>query len=138
VERLIKALREARPASVREFFGLANQHMRWELNDLAWRLDDHTPPLELVDQLVGESAPSESGLSANMRRMLAAQGRLGAEEREVLELVRIQGLTHDEAAEVIGVSTKTIQRRLNRGRVLLELAYGGQERNLGAIREGWL
>src|SRR5207244_12998425 len=33
-ERLLKALREARPQSVRQFFALANQHMRWELNDL--------------------------------------------------------------------------------------------------------
>src|SRR5262245_55184442 len=39
VERLIKALRQARPASVRQFFALACQHMRWELNDLARRLD---------------------------------------------------------------------------------------------------
>jgi hypothetical protein len=33
VERLLKALREARPGNVRQFFALANQHMRWELND---------------------------------------------------------------------------------------------------------
>jgi RNA polymerase sigma-70 factor (ECF subfamily) len=34
-ERLLRALREARPRTVRELFALANQHMRWELNDLA-------------------------------------------------------------------------------------------------------
>src|SRR5215467_1452025 len=39
-ERLLKALREARPRNVRQLFALANQHMRWELNDLARRLDD--------------------------------------------------------------------------------------------------
>jgi hypothetical protein len=33
VERLLKALREARPRTAREFLGLAGQHMRWELND---------------------------------------------------------------------------------------------------------
>ena len=38
-ERLLEALREARPRTVRQFFALANQHMRWELNDLARRLD---------------------------------------------------------------------------------------------------
>ena len=38
-ERLLKALREARPRTVRQLFALANQHMRWELNDLARRLD---------------------------------------------------------------------------------------------------
>ena len=40
VERLLKALRNARPGNVRQFFALANQHMRWELNDLARRLDE--------------------------------------------------------------------------------------------------
>src|SRR5436309_12626552 len=40
VERLLKAMREARPRTVRQFFALANQHMRWELNDLARRLDE--------------------------------------------------------------------------------------------------
>src|ERR1041385_4706883 len=39
VERLLKALREARPQTVRQFFGLACQHMRWELNEMARRLD---------------------------------------------------------------------------------------------------
>jgi len=41
VERLLKALRVTRPTTVRGFFALANQHMRWELNDLARRLDRH-------------------------------------------------------------------------------------------------
>src|SRR4051812_7572804 len=39
VERLLKALREARPGTVRQFFALAGRHVRWELNDLARRLD---------------------------------------------------------------------------------------------------
>ena len=38
IERLLKALRSVRPQSVRQFFGLANRHIRWELNDLARRL----------------------------------------------------------------------------------------------------
>jgi RNA polymerase sigma-70 factor (ECF subfamily) len=40
VERLLKAVREVRPATTRQFFALANQHMRWELNDLPRRLDE--------------------------------------------------------------------------------------------------
>jgi hypothetical protein len=38
VERLLKAMRTIRPQTVRGFFALVNQHMRWELNDLARRL----------------------------------------------------------------------------------------------------
>jgi len=32
-------MRSVRPQTVRQFFALANQHMRWQLNDLARRLD---------------------------------------------------------------------------------------------------
>src|SRR5262245_8129991 len=47
VERLLKALREARPRTAREFFALAGQHMRWELKDLARRLDNQPVAVEL-------------------------------------------------------------------------------------------
>src|SRR5262249_32947962 len=40
VERLIKAMRKARPGNVRQFFQIANQHMRWELNEVARRFDE--------------------------------------------------------------------------------------------------
>src|ERR1700688_2932159 len=40
VERLLKAMRSVRPQTVRQFFALVNQHMLWELNDLARRLDE--------------------------------------------------------------------------------------------------
>src|SRR5215471_15175753 len=43
VERLLKALRQARPGNTRQFFALACQHMRWELNDMARRLDEQPP-----------------------------------------------------------------------------------------------
>ena len=51
--------------------------------------------------------------------MLPAIDALSEDEREVLDLVGIQGLTHAEAAGLIGVSEKTVQRRLNRARLLL-------------------
>ena len=66
-------------------------------------------------------APASSGsvLTPDGRRMLEAIDRLPEDEREVFGLVRIQGLTQVEAAEVLGVSAKTVQRRLNRSLVLL-------------------
>ena len=51
--------------------------------------------------------------------MFSAIEGLPGDDREVFELVRIQGLTYSEAAAVIGVSVKTVQRRLNRARLLL-------------------
>lgn len=119
VDRLLKAMQEVRPTSVRQFFALANQHMRWELNDLARRLDDRSHSLGLQDDFVLSPESSVSQLTPNARRMLEAIELLPEDEREVFSLVRIQGMTHAEVAELLGTSTKTVQRRLNRGLVLL-------------------
>jgi RNA polymerase sigma-70 factor (ECF subfamily) len=115
VERLLKALREARPADARQFFALAAQHMRWELSDMARRLDEQPSVAELREDLVPAPESSASGLSPTARRILAAIDALPEEEREVVNLVRVQGLTHAEAADLLGVSAKTVQRRLHRG-----------------------
>jgi RNA polymerase sigma factor (sigma-70 family) len=120
VAGLLTALRKVRPQTVRQFFALANQHMRWQLNDWARLLDKQPRAAALVES--GVAAPPGSGdsyLSQDARRMLAAIEALPEDEREVFDLVRIQGLTYAEAAGVVGVSEKTVQRRLNRARLLL-------------------
>jgi RNA polymerase sigma factor (sigma-70 family) len=119
VERLLKAMRAVRPRTVREFFALANQHMRWELNDLARRLDEQPVMVELREGLAPAMASSVSELTSGGRRILEAIDKLPEEEREVFSLVRIQGLAHAETADVLGVSIKTVQRRLNRALLLL-------------------
>jgi RNA polymerase sigma-70 factor (ECF subfamily) len=120
VAGLLTALRTVRPQNVRQFFALANQHMRWQLNDLARRLDER-PAAAALDEaaVVAPPASTASGLSPDGRRMLGAIDGLPEDEREVFDLVGIQGLTHAEAAAVVGVSEKTVQRRLNRARLLL-------------------
>jgi RNA polymerase sigma-70 factor (ECF subfamily) len=119
VERLLKAMHSARPRTVRQFFSLVNQHMRWELNDLARRLDHQPAAVELSEWMVSAPLTSGSALTPDGRRMLESIDNLPEEEREVFELVRIQGLAHTEAAGVLGVSAKTVQRRLNRSLMLL-------------------
>ncbi len=122
VERLLKALRAARPETVREFFALANQHMRWELNDLARRLDNQPAVGELYEGIAFSMPSSVSNLSPDGLRMLQAIEDLPDEEREAFDLVRIQGMTQVEAAEVLGVSKKTVQRRLDRALLILSEA----------------
>jgi RNA polymerase sigma-70 factor (ECF subfamily) len=51
--------------------------------------------------------------------MLQAIDDLPEDEREVFGLVHLQGLAQGEAAEVLGVSVRTVQRRLNRSLLLL-------------------
>lgn len=124
VERLMKAMREVRPGTVRQFFALANKHMRWELNDLARRLDERTRAVD-VDRIGPESPQaSASQLSPVAHRMFQAIDELPEEEREVFELVRIQGMTQVETARLLDISEKTVQRRLNRGIIVLTQKLG--------------
>jgi RNA polymerase sigma-70 factor (ECF subfamily) len=132
VERLLKALREARPASARQFFALACQHMRWELNDMARRLDEQPAAVELRDESLPAPPSSDSGLTPDGRRILAAIEGLPEAEREAFDLVRIQGMSQPEAARVLGVSVMTVNRRLGRGLQLLaetlgDLSPGGED-----------
>src|SRR5580698_6156561 len=124
VERLLKALRKARPTNARQFFALASQHMRWELNEMARRLDEQPGAAPLLDDSVSAPSSSGSGLSPDAHRMLEEIGRLPEAEREAFELVRIQGMSQAEAAGLLGVSTATVNRRLSRGLQLLAAALG--------------
>jgi len=124
VERLLKALREIRPGTVRQFFALASQHMRWELNEMARRLDEQPTAAELREGLVPAPASSDSQLTADVRRMLEAIERLPEGEREAFELVRIQGMSQAEAARLLEVSVATVNRRLSRGLQLLAAELG--------------
>jgi RNA polymerase sigma-70 factor (ECF subfamily) len=95
-------------------FAPANQHMCRELNDLARRLVEQPDAANLRQGLVSSRPSSASGLSADGRRMLPAIDELPEDEREVFDLVRIDG-TKAEAAQVLGVSVVTVKRRLSRG-----------------------
>jgi RNA polymerase sigma-70 factor (ECF subfamily) len=104
--------------TVRPVFVLANQHRRWVLDDLARRFDEKPVSVELCEGLVPAPAGSASGLTPDGRRMLPAIDELPEDEREVFDLVWIDGMTQADAAQVLGVSATT-KRRLGCGLRLL-------------------
>jgi RNA polymerase sigma-70 factor (ECF subfamily) len=69
-------------------------------------------------------ASSDSGLTLDGRRTLAAIDGLPEGEREAFDLVRIQGMAQTEAAKVLEVSVMTVNRRLSRGLQLLVATLG--------------
>jgi RNA polymerase sigma-70 factor (ECF subfamily) len=120
VAGLPMTLRATRPATVRQFFAVARQHVRWQLNDLARRLDERPAAAALPE--AGVAVPPNStgsGLTPDGRRVLSAIEGLPEDGRKVFDLVGVQGLTHGEAAAVVGVTEKTVRRRLNRARFLM-------------------
>ena len=50
--------------------------------------------------------------------------RLPVEQREVVGLVLVEGLSYKEAAEIIGVPVGTVTSRLARGRDALQAMLG--------------
>jgi RNA polymerase sigma-70 factor (ECF subfamily) len=122
--RFYGALQEATPATLRHFFRLAALQIRRELIDLARHyfgpagLGAHhqsLPPREPGDtSRPGAESPDSSqdpGRLAVWGEFHERVGALPDDEREVFDLVWYQGLTHAEAAQLLQVSTKTIQRR---------------------------
>lgn len=129
VERMLKAMRQVHPETVRQFFALANRHLRWELNDLARRLDEQQAAIELRESRVAVTPEhaSESSVrppSMTVSRILLAIEELPEEEREVFDLVRLQGIGKSDAARLVGVSVKTVHRRLKRSLMLLAERVG--------------
>jgi RNA polymerase sigma factor (sigma-70 family) len=139
--RLWRALQDVRPASLREFFRLAAVQVRREMIDLARH---HFGPLGAAafhasnpDAESGQTAAAvphgdRADLSAEPSRMAAwaefheHAGDLPEEVGEVFDLVFYQGLSHAEAAALLGVSTKTVQRRWQDGCLRLHTALGGR------------
>jgi RNA polymerase sigma-70 factor (ECF subfamily) len=119
--RLLQALRTVRPASTRAFIALAGRHLRYELLDLKRR---YRPMMGLhhsegvADNLgapahePADPAPGWDDLEEWGEFHRQVEG-LPEEEREVVDLHFYQGLAKAEAAELLGVDVRTIQRRWN-------------------------
>jgi RNA polymerase sigma-70 factor (ECF subfamily) len=123
--RLDQALKEVQPPTVRDFLRLAAQRMRFILLDLIKkhggereRRDVHAGPEGLAwPDRAAESDPSAS--RAGLARLIEQVERLPDEEREAIELHFFQELPEAEVAELVGVSTKTIDRRLIKAKMKL-------------------
>jgi RNA polymerase sigma-70 factor (ECF subfamily) len=134
--RLLRALREVRPAEPREFLGLATLQIRRELIDLARhfygpegqggnhesRGDDSRHPLAAGP---ADSSHEPSSL-AQWREFHEQIDALPAEEREVVSLLFYQGLSQADAAELLDVSVRTVQRRWHTALHELHRVWNGE------------
>jgi RNA polymerase sigma-70 factor (ECF subfamily) len=78
------------------------------------------PEREFVNNLLGED-------------IRAAIEQLPESFRITVVLINVEGLSYDEAADVLGVSPGTVRSRMNRGRTLLQKALWQHARDAGLI-----
>jgi RNA polymerase sigma-70 factor (ECF subfamily) len=119
--RLLRALQEVRPETVRGFYGLAAEQLRRELLDLARHyqgphgLAANHASLPPGDGSAAAPEPHDRDSDpAEIERWCAFHegvGNLPAEQREVVGLVFYHGWTQEEVANLFGVDVRTVQRR---------------------------
>jgi RNA polymerase sigma-70 factor (ECF subfamily) len=137
VVRLLRALREAPPASTREFFALTTTQIRRELLDLARHYYGPRGPgakhasnvgIELADGPAFERPDQslEPSALAEWCEFHEHVNELPVEEKEVVGLLFYQELPQAEAAEVLGVSVRTVQRRWHSALLKLHQVWKGQ------------
>ena len=128
--RLHQSLASVQPATSREFYGLAALQIRRELIDLSRR---HFGPLGAATRhatAVWSEAGQHGGVASDAAgrpdAMAAWQafheeaGRLPDAERETFHLLWYQGLKQHQAAELLGVTERTVKNRWRRARLLLQ------------------
>ena len=112
------------------FLAIAARAMRQVLVEYARRRQAHKrggdlPPITLADELVGVSIPIEDllGLDEALVRLAAHDARLA----KVVELRFFAGLSEEEIAQALRVTTRTVQRDWVKARAWLqtELADSG-------------
>jgi len=79
-----------------------------------------SPEQEFVNRLLGED-------------IMAAIERLPEPFMIVVILINVEGLSYDEAAEVLNVPAGTVRSRMNRGRTLLQKALWEHARDAGLM-----
>lgn len=132
---LLSALRLMSFRSTREYYGLAAEHIRRRLLDLARgarrRGREHRPLDEVPE--VCDAAERDLDLWQDLQE---AVEKLPADQREVFSLRFYHGWDHGQIAELLQVSTKTVGRAWLRAQLRLGELLGGRGVPGGEVGSG--
>ncbi len=133
--RLLRAVRNVQPNSMRDFFALATQQIRWELIDLARHFygpqgqgTKHATHCDEPDGKPLYDQPDPTAEPSNLAEWCEFHEKIDElpdEEREVVGLLFYQGLPQAEAAALLNVTVRTVQRRWHAALVKLHQTLQG-------------
>ncbi|MCA9084860.1 MAG: sigma-70 family RNA polymerase sigma factor [Planctomycetaceae bacterium] len=129
--RLYRSLAEVQPQSVRQFFGLAATQVRRTLIDLvrhhfgpeghARQHDSRYAGIKSEGIKHHETQPETLEQWEHFHEVV---GSLPPDELEAFSLVWYSGMSQKEAADVLEISERTMIRRMNRARLLIQESLG--------------
>ncbi len=123
--RLYRAMQANRPTDVRGYFALATLQIRRELTDLTRRY--FGPEGWGTNYESGTVDEASASSSCDPKRLIdwtefhSQAEQLPPDEREVFDLIYYQGLSQDDAAAVMGISVRTLQRRWHDARLVVRV-----------------
>lgn len=138
VTRLHRALETVRPESPRHFYNLAATQIRRVLIDLSRRYYGaeglgshhdtaaHRPDSNTTPKSEQDDTSNEPSNLLEWTEFHEQVDKLPDEEREVFNLLWYEEMSQDEAAEVLGVTARTIRRRWQNARYRLQKARLGE------------
>lgn len=95
-------------------------------------IDDTSGRMALPSHMV---VPASQVARLEVRDMLSALGRIPGEQREVVLLVGLEGMSYLQAAEILGIPIGTVMSRLSRGReALRQLTTHGRTARLRVVK----
>jgi len=125
--RLHRAIQVLKPVTTRAFMTIALQNMRWALKDLSRDMHNRLDKLGHAKAIAkAPSVNEEPSTLLEWTHFHDAIEKLPQEERETLDVIYYGGLSQEEAAEMLGVSTRTIKRRWRLARILLARALDNE------------
>lgn len=89
------------------------------------------PVLAVIEDVDPPAEPGSDGTARDIERGLAL---LPSEQREVLLLVTLEGMSYREAADVQGVPIGTVMSRLSRARDTLRTHVSGEPGKLRSVK----
>ena len=124
--RVLKAVEDAKPQHVGQFFVIVGQHARWATISMIRKhfgphgiaSHHHTGTITLSPPTNTPQEEQHQG-ALDPLRLHEAVDNLPEDVRDAWVLFAYSGLTHQQIAEALDVSTKTVQRRLNQARAQL-------------------
>jgi len=134
--RLVNALRALRPQTAREYLTLAALQIRRELIDLARRYfgpegigtnHDSVRPGQATRLDAATDSRDDPAALIQWSELHQSIDRLPEEEREVVGLLFYQGLSQADAASILGISVRAIQRRWHDALCKLHRLWRGEE-----------
>lgn len=117
---LYQALGEIRPATMRDFFRLAAQRIRWLLLDQAKKLDRaRRQARENARSSEAYGEVEENDPPAALAALYQQIDELPENEREAVDMIYFHGLSQAETGALLGVTERTVRRYWTAARVKL-------------------